>query len=451
MTRNFIYIILIIFIGCKDSKPPKSTYFGGKIINPKCSYVILSDNYNFNDTIYLKKDNSFIGNYKDLKEGLYFFTHGPEHQYIYLEPKDSLLFRLNTWDFDESLVFSGKNAERNNILIEAFLQTEQDDKYISKFYKLPQDEFLRKVDSLKEIRQKIIDNYKNKNNNISEKFKEILNVALLYPIYNYKEKYAIHNYAKETPEKLVDSYFNHRNNISAKKDSLIFYGPYYRFIKDKLYNDVYLKKLNSNPENFTADLLKNIDSEITSEEIKNKLLYNTMIRHFFEDPKNKNEAFFTFFKLNTDIDQKKNIQRLKNDLKVLNNGEKIPSFDLINARGEVKNISKIIKGKSTVLLFKNYRYASDEWVSSRINYLIKNNPNIKFVVVNLCSDFKRYTKNVDIKYQYTLPAKSAVCNFSSSKFPRMLLIDKNGIIVNGYTSLSAKDINLQVSNLQKTK
>lgn len=451
MIRNYIYILLIIFIGCNDSKAPKSTFFGGKIINPKCSYVTLSDNYNFNDTIYLKKDNSFIGTYKNLKEGLYFFKHGPEHQYVYLEPKDSLLFRLNTWNFDESLVFSGDNAERNNILIESFLQNEQEEKYISRLYKLPQEDFIKKIDSIKDIRQGIIDKYKKNNNNLSEKFIEILNIALLYPIYNYKEKYAIDNYAKNTPEKLVGSYFAYRKNTNSKKDSLIFYGPYYRFVIDKLYNDVYLKNLNSTPENFTVDLLNNIDSQISSEEIKNKLLYNTLVRRFFNDPKNKNEAFFTFFKLNTNINQKKNIQRLKNDLKLLNTGDKIPPFDLIDATGEIKNISQIIKGKSAVILLKNYKYASDEWVSSRINYLIKNNPNTSFVVVNLCNDTKRYTKNIDIKYQYTLPNKSAVCNFSSSKFPRMILIDKQGIIKNGYTSLSAKDINLQVSNLQKIK
>ena len=111
MNKYLVPFILILLISCNEPvQAAKATYFGGKIINPKCSYVTLSDNYSFNDTIYLKKDNSFLGSYKNFKEGLYLFEHGPEHQYVYLEPKDSLLFRLNTWDFDESLVFSGKDA-----------------------------------------------------------------------------------------------------------------------------------------------------------------------------------------------------------------------------------------------------------------------------------------------------------------------------------------------------
>ena len=55
--------------------------------------------------------------FKNLKGGLYTFKHGVEFQYIFLQPNDSLLLRLNTWDFDESLVFSGKGAEKNNLLI----------------------------------------------------------------------------------------------------------------------------------------------------------------------------------------------------------------------------------------------------------------------------------------------------------------------------------------------
>ena len=451
MIKYLIPFILILFIGCNESEIPKNTYFGGKIINPKSSYVTLSDNYGFNDTIYLKKDNSFLGTFKKFKKGLYIFGHGPEHQYVYLEAKDSLLFRLNTWSFDESLVFSGKNAERNNMLIESYLQAEVDEKYFSKFQNITQQSFIKKADSIKRIKQNIISTYKNSNDDVSNDFLEILNISLLYPVYTNLEQYAIHHLNKKEPTELTNSYFDYRSNINSKKDSLIFYGPYNRFMIGKLYNDVYLKKEKS--DNFTVDLLHSIDDNISSEEIKNKLLYNTVIRSFFKEPnqKNINQVFFTFFKLNTNIEQKKNIQRLINDLKLLNTGDKLPSFNLVNAKGEEKNISKIVSDKNTVILFKDYKHASDEWIASRTNYLIRNNPDVNFVVVNLCNSSKRYTKNIDIKHQYTLPKKSALCEFSSSKFPRVVLIDNKGVIKNGYTSLSSKRINLEVSNLQKNK
>ena len=451
MIKYLAPLVLILLIGCNKFELPKKTYFGGKIINPKTGYVILSNNYNFNDTIYLKKDNSFLSSYKKLKKGLYIFKHGIEHQYVYLESQDSLLLRLNTWDFDESLVFSGKNAERNNLLIETYLQTEKDKKEINKFKSLTQEDFVQKIDSIKSIKQQIIDNYQDNTENIvSNDFIEILNISLLYPIYTRLEEYATQNFKKDKTQKLSTNYFNYRNNLNLKRDSLIFFGPYYRLLFDKLRNDVYLNE--NNNDNFTINLLNAIDKNIATEEIKNKILYNTTVRNFFKNPnqKNKDKIFFTFFKLNTNNDQKKNVQRLINDLKLLNVGNKITPFALIDAMGNKKNILDITKNKNSVILFKDYEYTSDEWIASRTNYLIKNNPEVNFIIVNLCNS-KEYTKRISLKHQYTLPKKSNVCNFSTSKFPRIVLLDKKGIIKNGYTSLFSKEIGSQIKRLQKNK
>ncbi|WP_440121412.1 TlpA family protein disulfide reductase [Tenacibaculum sp. Ill] len=452
MIKYFIPLILIVFIGCNESNKNKPTYFGGKIINPKCDFVVLSDNYDFNDTIPLSKNNTFLGSYDKFKEGLYIFHHGNELQYVYMQPSDSLLIRLNTWDFDESLVFSGVNAERNNLLIEAFLQYEQDYKNTSKYLSLPKEEFLAKIDSMKSIKKAIFENYKARSNDASG-FMDIFNISLNFPLYAKLEEYAVLKLKEKTSEKINSSYFEYRKNAPTNKDSLMFYGPYYRFIIEKIQNDAYLKSNGVKSENFTQDLLHSIDENIALETVKNKMLYNAVIRNFYEEPSSemKSKAFFTFFKLNTNNEHKKNVQRLINDLKILTKGERLPSFKLIAADGELKDFKSISKDKNTVVLLKNYQYASDDWVSSRFNYLVKKNPDVNFILVNLCDSSKRFTKNVDVKYQYTIPSESAVCDFTTSKFPRMILVDKNGIIQNGYTSLSAKDINLEISNLQKIK
>lgn len=452
MIKYFIPLILILFIGCNESNKNKPTYFGGKIINPKCDFVVLSDNYSFNDTIPLSKNNTFLGSYDKFKEGLYIFHHGNELQYVYMQPSDSLLIRLNTWDFDESLVFSGVNAERNNLLIESFLQYEQDYKNSSKYLSLPKKEFLAKIDSMKSIKSATLESYKTRSNDASG-FVDILNISLNFPLYAKLEEYAIQSLKKETSEKINNSYFDYRKSAPINKDSLMFYGPYYRFIIKKIQNDAYLKDNGVKTEKFTQNLLQAIDENVKLETVKNKMLYNAVIRNFYEEPSSemKSEAFFTFFKLNTNNEHKKNVQRLINDLKILNKGERLPSFKLIAADGELKDFSSISKNKNTVVLLKNYQYASDDWVSSRFNYLVKKNPDVNFVLVNLCDSSKRFTKNVDVKYQYTIPSESAVCNFTTSKFPRMILVDKYGIIQNGYTSLSANDINLEISKLQKTK
>ena len=72
------------------------------------------------DTLLLDKNNRFIHKISNFTSGLYAFSHGGEYQWVLLEPKDSLLLRLNTIDFDESLVFTGKGARKNNYLIKNF-------------------------------------------------------------------------------------------------------------------------------------------------------------------------------------------------------------------------------------------------------------------------------------------------------------------------------------------
>ena len=118
---RFILLITITgFASCNSTSKNTATYFGGKIINPKSNFIVLYSMDKVIDTLYLGKDNKFLGKLDNANEGLYYFKHGNEKQYIYIEPKDSLMLRLNTWDFDESIVFAGKGAERNNILIDCF-------------------------------------------------------------------------------------------------------------------------------------------------------------------------------------------------------------------------------------------------------------------------------------------------------------------------------------------
>jgi hypothetical protein len=136
------YILLYFTLSsCVSDKIINATYFGGKIINPKSNLVVLKTMEKVVDTFFLDSKNKFIGKIEKANEGLYYFSHGDENQYVYIEPNDSLMLRLNTWDFDESLVFVGKGAERNNILIDCFLENENDNKLFYNFNKLDHVDF----------------------------------------------------------------------------------------------------------------------------------------------------------------------------------------------------------------------------------------------------------------------------------------------------------------------
>ena len=450
MIKYFTFFISLFLISCNSSKKEELTYFGGKIIHPKDNFVLLFDSdQKIIDSIQIKKDHTFLGAMKNIRSGLYYFKHGSEVQYVFLEPKDSLLIRLNTWDFDESLVFSGKNATRNNVLIESFLSNEQQHKNFYKHYNLPANKFKLKIDSIIAINNKFIEDYKVSNLEKSEEFLEILRIALDYPLYTKLENFVIDNSLKEKPEKLEDTFITHRNKASISKPSLMFYSPYRKYVYSNLYSDIYKRKIKDDSDEFTIALLNAINQKITSNELKNKLLKETTIRHFYNKKScsiNK-KAFQTFISSSTNQEDKDEISSLLKDVKGIKKDAKIPNFTLMGPDGAQENIENIIKRKNAVIYFRNKEYSSDKWVASRINYLIRKNPDKGFLIININNSKNEYVKNLDIKHQFYLNPESTAHHFLTSKLPRTVLINKSGIVKNGFCALSSKAIEKQITEL----
>jgi hypothetical protein len=448
---TFLQILLLIgLISCKSENNKRATYFGGKIINPKSNHVVLFSMDKAIDTFYLDKTNRFIGKLDSIDEGLYSFFHGNESQYIYLEPKDSLMLRLNTWAFDESLVFAGEGAERNNILIDCFLEDEKEKKEFYNQNKLEPTKFKEKMDSLFVLKLKTYITYLENHPNETKGFSEVLKISLTYPLLARIEKYPI-MYAKYSktrnfPE-LDKSFFNFRNNIKIDKDLLMYYPPYYRYVKNYLYNETYSlghpPVKNTYSAKFTFDLLNTIDKKIVSEKSRNALLKETFISHFYnksscninKDPLNK------FFELSTSEKDKKQIQKIVNDAKAVVKNQKIQDFDVIDYSDSKKSIKDIIKGKSAMLLFWNPAYYSESYIVSRVNYLSTSYPNIKFIQIKIDGNDSDRIKELDIKDQFYLDENSEAQTFLTSKMPRCILVNKLGKVTNGYASFSSYNIN----------
>jgi len=128
----YIIIIGLSVLACKNDSNNVGEYafFGGEIINPNNDFVIISKSDRVLDTVKLDSHNRFTYKINDLQSGFYTFRHGSEIQMVLLEPNDSIMFRLNTLDFDESLVYSGNGSKKNNYLINEFLQNEIIEKQI---------------------------------------------------------------------------------------------------------------------------------------------------------------------------------------------------------------------------------------------------------------------------------------------------------------------------------
>jgi len=450
MIKHLPYLILVfiasIFVGCSFQSAQTDTYFGGKILNPKSKYVVLYSMEKVIDTLFLEKDNTFLGNLQIANEGLYYFTHGNENQYIYLEPKDSLMLRLNTWYFDESIVFAGKGAERNNMLIDCFLEDEKDNRMFYKLNLLEPKEFQVKADSLLDMKLKTFDEYIAKNPNETPGFKHILKTALTYPIYAKKERYPV-AHSKVSNQAIFkntdQSFYNHRKSVRINNDTLMYFPPHSKYVGNYLYNITFeLGHSLSDKEytsEFTVDLLNTIDQNLTSKEFKNAFLKQTVIGHFYRRSSCniQQETFDVFFKLSTDDTDKELVQQLLSDSKSLTKGQFVRDFMITNFNNRRHSIKKLTKNKNTLLLFWNPIYVSSKYISSRINYLTDKFPQVQFIQIQIDGKQNEYIPQLDVKNQFFITPKSNANDFLTSKMPRAIILNKKGIITNGFASISS--------------
>lgn len=440
---------LVFLISCKTEVKEQPTYFGGKIINPKSNKVILYSMEQVIDTFLLDDHQKFIGELKNVNEGLYYFVHGNENQYIYIEPQDSLMLRLNTWDFDETLSFAGKGADRNNILIDCFLADEKEKKFFYQLNKQEIDVFKKVTDSLLATKLVTYNDYLLEHPDETEGFNEVLKVALTFPIYSRFERYPIihSKYAEDGHFPEVDaSFYDYRKNIDIDKDTMMYFPPYSKYIRNYLYNETYAlghrPMRNEYTPDFTIDLLAIIDDRITSQSTKNAFLKQTLVSHFYNKSSDQVnlEAFDLFLRSSTNEKDRTQIQSLLNDSKSITLGNKLPYFEITDYTNANHSIHKLLSNKNTVLLFWNPEYVSKSYLSSRLIYLSENYPNINFQLIKTDGLDEDKIEKLDIKNQFYINKDNFAQTFLSSKMTRTILVNHNGKVVNGFASIYSNNL-----------
>lgn len=460
-TKYFAFITLTIsLINCKSKMKEVHTYFGGKIIHPKSDHVILYSMDQAIDTFYLDENNNFFGELKIASEGLFYFTHGYENQYLYLQPNDSLLLRLNTWDFDESLVFAGKGADRNNVLIDCFLEEERESNSTYELNKLEPKKFKEKFDSLIKDKLFLYDEYVKTHPEESNGYRKVLKVALTYPLYARLEKYPMIHAKLTESDKLPEinkSFYDYRKSVEIDDDSLIYYPPYSKYVRNHLYNETYslgytpMKK--NYTANFTSDLLTIIHKKISHEDTKNAFLKQTILSHFFNKSScNLNQVpFDKFLKFSSDEEDKNQVRNLISDTQSILLNSKLVEFSINDYLDTPRSIHDLIKGKNAFLFFWSPEYVSEPYLVSRINFLSNTYQNIAFIPIKIDGVKTERIEKLDIKAQFYLADDSSANQFLTSKMPRSILVNKQGKVMNGYASISSPNLDEYLINLNKLK
>ncbi len=449
----FVISIIFIFYSCNNDKKENlnpNAFLGGEIINPVNNFIILKYNKKIIDSIFLNNDRRFGYTIKNAKAGIYHFHHGRELQSILIEPGDSLMFRLNTYDFDESIVYTGIGAKENNYLMDLFLDNEKKVKGTTLNYsQLSPELFQEKVNNLREDKLNRLKQFNSKNIT-SKLFKKIALANINYNYYKAKEFYPFANYKKNELEifnRIPKGFYDYRKDINYNDSVLEDYIPYNSFLRFHV-NNVALKKhffhskdsiYNEYSLDYNLDKLKIVDSLIENESIKNALLnYNTIM--FINGSQNTLDyepILRSFIEKNTDQKQIKKAKQLVKTYQRLKPGNAIPNIVVLNNKDKEVTLSKLIK-KPTVLYFWNLKNRSHLIDShKRIEKLKLKHPEFDYLAItinNISSQeqyqiLKRLNIVNDNEFRFKTP-ENAIKTLAINPINNVFLINKDSKIIN---------------------
>jgi hypothetical protein len=436
----------MLLLSCKNKENniATTTWIGGQIINPTLDYIIFSKGNQVLDTVKLDSNNFFLYKADKLKAGLYKFVHN-ETQVFYIEPGDSLLIHINTLDFDESLAYSGRGGERNNLLMYFYLNNETENQNLPNWYGLTSKGFTHKIDSLKQLK---LNEYKEflAKNEVDENFKIAAMASINYDYFNKKEKYALAN--RSNTEKFDKNFFNYRKEIDFAQDELNFYYPYYRFMNRYFDNLVFSEYDNKTPVDrnsfkFNHRKIQLIDSFVTSDTLKNSLLSTNAMWYLLnaKDAAEERIFFEEFSRMNTDKKHVEEVGNMFNTTVKLTPGNIIPNVALVNTDNVVKDLLSIIKAPTVLYFWSGKSLSHYKNIQNRAAELKAKYPEYHFLGINTDTHFKKWRQTID-KTSHDPMCEFQIENLNEAEKKLLvkyknsaLILDKNGIILEGKINL----------------
>ena len=446
--------LLVVLASCtKKNVSEDAVYFSGEIVHPTSEYVVLYKGDQAVDSAKLDPNNRFSIQIENIEPGLHHFEHAPEYQYVYLEPGDSVLIRLNTMAFDESLAFFGSNEQINNFLIEMYLSHEDEEELISSYYTLPPVEFGRKTDSLRQMKIEELNSLLTEVP-MSDDARGMGQAVIDFSNYVYREKYPfVHrrkvnqNVLDELPE---DSYA-YRANLDVNNEQLSYLEPYYNFLKYHFGNLTYMScsdmcGLTSPSQkdflHLNTHKLKLIDSMVDQQTLKNNLLRNVAFDYLYKTHRSDemSDSFLALYQdLSNHPEHLAEIQGVYDGIKQLQFGQPLPAIQVYAMDDQKMSFPQIAKGKHALFYFWSGRQLGHfKNVSRQVDSLKAKRPDWIFVGVNLATpknDWKSIIRKtrVDSTHQYRIHDSGEIRHLLHDL--NQCIIAKDTIILNGFARL----------------
>ncbi|WP_133240831.1 TlpA family protein disulfide reductase [Marixanthomonas spongiae] len=455
----FLFIATLTVISCNDNKEPATgdTWISGEIVNPKNDFIYITRNKKVLDTVKLDNNNFFSYQFKDPEAGIYFFNHN-EYQTVFVEPGDSILLRVNTIEFDESLSFSGKGGEKNNLLMRFFLLNEKEAPLLARYYQLPPAEFETKVDSLKKKWEKIYNGFLAKYDP-SETFKEIAQSNIDYIYYMRKELYTAAHANKNTLNPIIypAGFYAYRDKIDMGNELLRTTYPYYRFLNfylDNLAHEKREAKTHFNRLSFAHNYakLRVIDSVITNDSLKNDLLKYNVRRYLLnaKNAENEEKIIALFEETSTNTQHIKRMKKLAEATMQLTPNHSLPNLELVTTNNTLVQLKEVIKNP-TVFYFWSVKSARhNKTIHLKVAELKSKFPEYDYIGINTDTNFKKWLNMVkkqdyDLSHEYQFEdIGQAEKKLVLTSVNKALIVDKNGKILEGNTNLLSTEIEEQL-------
>ena len=450
----FVFLCLGLIQSCRSEKKSlKGVFFGGQIINPSSKKVTLYQGNKSLDVFELDENLRFKKSYDSLNSGIFKLEHLPEFQSLLLEEGDSIWVRINAPTFDESIVYSGSGASKNNFLMELLLKQEKENDYLSSKYSSSRKIFSQLLDSML-LEKKNLWIKMDSLNDLSPIAQKVTQAAYIYPYATIRERYALLRGSQWTTEE--DSlYFSFQKYLNYGDNDLAFFNPYVNYVLNfinkkalkpgasyfqiKQTTDFNIKRLEALDKNIKGTLLRNnLARAIAFEEI---LTFENHGQH---------ERFLQFYAtINTSPVYLAEVLNLHNDISSLEPSNLLPKILLQNSERDTINSNFLIKDKTTVIYFwsqtqmNHYRNSIE-----RVNRFQKKYPNIRFVGIciqpfNTMVDEIQKIMEVDKKNQFALiDFETASKAWVLTLLNKAMIINPQGRVIEGFGNFS--DTNFEI-------
>ncbi len=431
------------FKGCEHI-----AYFGGEVVNPNNPYVLFCKDNEVIDTLKLDENNRFFTQFDSLAPGLYSFKHEPEYQYVYFDKNDSIMVRVNSREFDESIAFRG--GEKNNFLMEMYLKNEKDKYKMFDYFDDNFEDFSKQIDS---SYSKATAFYNSKKQEIkwSDDFDLFAKASLDFNYYSKKELYPlVHKIrtGEDMIEALPATYYDYRKNIDFNNVELSSYAPYVMYLSHMLNNMATINYHNHFTEKDLA-LKTNInkmtiaDTLIKNKMVKNNILNNIAFTYLLEDQNmtNNNKFLDTYKRLSTDKSKKNEIIAICNAIQMLKVGNPLPEVPLTDTKGNAVSLADLSKPNTVFFFWTEKAKSHLEAAHVKVMELKSKFPQYNFVAVNI-NDSKEDWKAILNKYEFKGVTELHCANFETlknkwaiNKIHRTIILDNKGLIKNAFANI----------------